>query len=184
MRRVVQIARFLLLGWKAIEFGASFVIATVVGVWSGLEPPFNYTLAIGSGLILFGVLTLLDRRVRAGWPAPWGSSQATQASGIATRADVGLLKTPGPGSPAVSEIVFHIDGTSNRTVEVVPGRRLRALTFIDPFRKTVRASELPKTVRWRGRKILSIKKFVPGAMTIDEYRSLQLRAELFYEDES
>jgi hypothetical protein len=187
-KRALDVARYLFLAWRGVELGVSVVTGSAVALWSDVEPPFNYSIAVGFGLILFGLLTVLERRLREGWPPPWGTrhgpgTPGRAAAAVAAAPPPGLLITADPGTPGISQIVLQITETRNREVPVAPCRRLKAVAFTAPFGKTVRAKQLPRTVWWRGRRILTVKKFAVGAMTIDEHHALEIRAELFYEDD-
>jgi hypothetical protein len=170
--------------WAPIQWGIGLVVATAIGIWSGLECPWNYTLAGGLGLITVGLLGFAVESYREGLPPPWGKPRTRGATEASQAMALGGRTDPTPESTGIPVVFFPMEGRPNRTVDLAPGRKPRAVRFIEPVTREVRAAELPKTIRWQLRKLLVVKRFSPGAMLVDEHLSgVTVRAELYYEDE-
>jgi hypothetical protein len=88
----------------------------------------------------------------------------------------------------VDPVVVHFTvtgrGDERIAVPYASGRRLATVRFTDPFHRIVRRAELPKVIRWRGRKILVVKALGDDFARDDYVRGIAVSAELYFEEES
>jgi hypothetical protein len=157
------------------------LLAAAVGVWSSLDSPWDWTVGYAAGaLILAGGMALLHR-YREGLPPPWGQDRA-QNEAVRVTDSAQVLKTPGSDSTSLPLVDFDLAGRSDYEVGVKG--RVRALRFVDPVEAVVRRDELPRSVRWRFRPILIVKRFTSRAIVVDERaHGFRVRAEIYYEEE-
>jgi hypothetical protein len=167
-------------GQLVFPVAGAFLVTTLTGVFSGLEAPWNYTLAASLGFFTLGVLAWVERRLRSGMPPPWGALGL--GASVGTTATLSLAVSRGPGSSGLPLIDWELTGKHDHLLTVA--RKVRVLRFIAPVEKIVRADELPKRVRWRFRRILLVKDFGEQSVLVDEYaRGFRVRAEVYHEDD-
>jgi hypothetical protein len=162
-----------------IVTGLGALLATVLGVRSSLEPPWNYTFAYGvAALVAASVVWYVQGQ---GWqlPAPWGTTYKPVAERGHEAASV--LKTDSP-DPGWSIVQFELRGLMDQRVPI--GRRARAVEFLEPIHKIVKKADLPERVRWRLRTIAVVKGFTQDAVILDSHvQRVPIRAQIHYSED-
>ncbi|MBD0328577.1 MAG: hypothetical protein ICV64_00515 [Thermoleophilia bacterium] len=159
------------------------VIASVLGFWTQLEPPWNYTFAYGVAALLLAAALWYWRT--HGWqlPPPWGKSYkpgVTQGSSFVTASLTvhGVAITP---SADFSVVRFDLLGQPNQRVPT--GRPARAVEFLEPTH-TIVQPPLPKRVRWRLRTIAVVKSFTDDEMILDSYaQGVSAKVQVYHDKE-
>jgi hypothetical protein len=143
--------------------GALALLATLIGFWSSLESPWNYTFAYGMAALALAAVIWHIKRYGLDLPPPWGKFywRGTRQEYEAISAH-GVASTPNEGFPIVG---FDLRGQMNQRVPT--GGRARAVEFLQPTHKIVKGTELPEVVRWRLRTIAIVKGFTEDEMILD-----------------
>jgi len=168
----------LILG-KTFAIGGALIVAALTGIFSGLEPPWSYTLALGLGFLTLWVLDRAGRTFGPGLPLPWG--QQGDVAGVTESTALSITAVQGPQAKGYTTIDWEMSNAHEHAVRVPAP--IRAVRLIRPVDVTVRKADLPKAVRWRLRKILLVKSFAGDSVLVDEYaRGCRVRAEVYHDD--
>jgi hypothetical protein len=165
--------------------GAGALIATFVGFWSDLRSPWNYTFAYGVAALTLGGLLAYLRRYGAQLPPPWGRGYQSVTGGLigvseTTAVIQAVVTTPGEDTAIVK---FDLLREMNQRVPTT--RRVKAIQFLRPTNKLIKARELPEAIRWRFRTIAVVKSFTDDAVILDSFlRSEDARIQVWYADDA
>jgi hypothetical protein len=167
-------------------YGVAALSGSLIGAWSSLEPPWNYTVASGVAALVLAAALWHGKRHGRQLPPPWGASYkpGSKRGDSVTVTDSISITTHGVARTdrgRFSIVRFDLLGTMDQHVPT--GRRPTAVEFLEPTHRVVKPP-LPEAVRWRFRTIAVVKEFTHDGVILDSHvQGISARVQVYHDEE-